>query len=259
MNGTTANEGGALLYAETLDILIALLDHGGDPILSDPDCQLPLMLQAQCGSAEIVARLLEDPRVRATINMQDVGGNTALHHAGCSGTRMFRGGTDATAAPKVPLLLQAGANRTIANKHGQTALAYLRQRRPNLYVTIALHEQALTEAEKASLLVKARRIAVAATSNAVAPSCLQARVARGQPFPRVTLMPLPGGQNEGEVEEEGEGEEGRKLRITLAFMCGVGREGMPRNVFRVVMDLLMPSWDPLRRKNGGTGPPAVQG
>ena len=60
-------------------------------------------------------------------------------------------------------------------------------------------------------------------------------------------------------DEEKEGEEGRKLRTALAFMCGVGREGMPRDVFWVVMDLLMPSWDPLRRKNVGTGLPAVQG
>jgi hypothetical protein len=54
-------------------------------------------------------------------------------------------------------------------------------------------------------------------------------------------------------QTDGEGEEGLNLRIALAFMCGVGREGMPRDVFRVVMDLLMPSWDPLRRKIGGTG------
>jgi len=101
-------------------------------------------------------------------------------------------------------------------------------------------------AEKASLLVKARRLAVAAHRNTVAPSCLQVRVARGQPLPWVALVPLMNGQTEGEEEED------RKLRTTLAFLCGVRREGMPRDVFRVVMDLLMPSWDPLRRKNTGT-------
>jgi len=99
------------------------------------------------------------------------------------------------------------------------------------------------DAEKASLLVKARRLAVAANSNAVAPSCLQARVARGQPLPRLALMPL--------ADEDEEGDEGRKFRTTKAFMCGVGREGMPRDVFRVVMDLVMPSWDPLRRNVPG--------
>jgi len=127
---------------------------------------------------------------------------------------------------------------------------------PTRHAAIALLEQALAEAEKASLLVEARRLAVAATSNAVAPSYLQCRMARGEPLPRVAMVPLMDEQAE---DEEKEGEEGRKLRTALAFMCGVGREGMPRDVFWVVMDLLMPSWDPLRRKNVGTGLPAVQG
>ena len=139
-------------------------------------------------------------------------------------------------------------------------MAFLRQRHPTYHSLIALLEQypaAQKDAEKASFLVKARRLAVATKSNTVAPSCLQARVARGQPLPHVP-MPLTDGQTEGEEEEE-EGEEIRKVRTTLAFMCGLGREGMPRDVFRVVMDLLMPSWDPLRRKNAGTGPAAPQG
>ena len=58
-----------------------------------------------------------------------------------------------------------------------------------------------------------------------------------------------------------EGEEGRKLHSFNAFLFGLGGpkgEGMPRDVFRVLMDLLMPLWDPLQRKNAGTGP-LVQG
>jgi len=55
VNATMAFGTSALHHAKTLDILNALLDHGGDPILSDLDCQLPLMLQAQYRSAEIVA------------------------------------------------------------------------------------------------------------------------------------------------------------------------------------------------------------
>jgi hypothetical protein len=70
------------------------------------------------------------------------------------------------------------------------------------------------------------------------------------------LMPLTDEQTDGEKEEL---EEGRKLHTTLAFMCGLGREGMPQDVFRFVMDLLMPSWDPLRRKNACAGPPLPQG
>ena len=66
-------------------------------------------------------------------------------------------------------------------------------------------------------------------------------------MPRMALMPLMDDQNDGEDENEKEEES----RTTLAFMCGFGREGMPRDVFRVVMDLVMPSWDPLRRNVPG--------
>jgi hypothetical protein len=118
-------------------------------------------------------------------------------------------------------------------------------------ITFNNAEQALADAENTALLVKARRIAVAASSHTVTPSCLQGCVARGQPLPVVGLVPVVGGQNEEE--------EDRKLRTTLAFMCGLGRKAMPRDVFRVVVDLLMPSWDPLRRKDAGAGQPLPQG
>jgi hypothetical protein len=65
-------------------------------------------------------------------------------------------------------------------------------------------------------------------------------------LPHVALAPLTGGQD---------GEEGRKLQITLAFLLGVEGgpegEGMPRDIFRVVLDMLMPRWDPLRRGLAG--------
>lgn len=109
------------------------------------------------------------------------------------------------------------------------------------------------DAEKASILVKARRLIVAASSNVVKPTCLQIRVTQGQPLPRVALAPLTDGLTDEEEEEKR-----RKLRSTLAFLTGLGRQGMPRDVFRGVMDLLMPSWDPLRWKGTCMGPP-VQG
>ena len=55
--------------------------------------------------------------------------------------------------------------------------------------------------------------------------------------------------------DEDEEEERRKLRVTMAFICGLEREGMPRDVFRVVLDLLMPSWDPLRRRSDSAEQP----
>ena len=55
-------------------------------------------------------------------------------------------------------------------------------------------------------------------------------------------------------------EESRKLRNMMPFLLGMRGgpkdEGMPRDVFRgVLMDLLMPVWDSLRRKPGDAGDP----
>lgn len=59
------------------------------------------------------------------------------------------------------------------------------------------------------------------------------------------LEALTGGQN------DEEGLEYRELRTLLAFTLGMegGPEGesMSRDVFRVVLDMLLPAWDPLRR------------
>jgi len=43
-----------------------------------------------------------------------------------------------------------------------------------------------------------------------------------------------------------------ELRTMLAWLVGVEGGGMPRDVFRVVVELLMPFWDPLRRKAQGS-------
>lgn len=73
----------ALLFAASVEVLNALLDRGGDPIRPSRDGELPLMWHVNCGSVEVVARLLEDPRVRGAVNVQDKRGKTALHEA-CS-------------------------------------------------------------------------------------------------------------------------------------------------------------------------------
>ena len=79
--------------------------------------------------------------------------------------------------------------------------------------------------------MKARRLVIPASSNNdVAPSFLQGRVVRGEPLPRVALAPMADFQNDAEP---------RKLRTTLAFLVGIEGGGMPRDVFRVVLDLLI--------------------
>ena len=130
----------------------------------------------------------------------------------------------------------------------ETPLAYLRRHKPSFqYATIALLEQA-PDAQKSSLLVKVRRlhvITVSAASTAITPSYLRGRVVRGQPLPEVSLAPPTADLTD--QDEEGD----RKLRTMLAFIVGMegGFEGqsMPPDVFRVVLHMLMPSWDPLRR------------
>jgi hypothetical protein len=245
VNGTRRDGSSALHVAASLDILIALLDRGADPTRVNQRTRSPLMQQAFYGTADVVVRLLQDPRVRATVNMQNLDGNTALHLA-CWNDRV----THEETASKVQSLLEADANPTIADNDGIMPMYYLRQHLPDHHAAIALLEQTLADAEKAALLVKARRLALAATNSTVVPSCLQARLAGRHPLPVVGLVPLTDGQVDGEDEH---GEEDRKRRTTLAFMCGLGREAMPQDVFRVVMDLLMPFWDPHRRKDAGGG------
>ena len=244
VNATSRDGRSALHHAASLDILTASLNRDADLTHVEYRGWSALIYQAGDGPVDNVARLLQDPRAHATVNMRSDSGRTALHCACMDG--------EASAAnPKARLLLQAGAGPFVTRNGGETPLDLVRRHYPYRLALISLLEQyqnARKDAEKASLLVKARRLAVAATSNAVVPSCLQARVARGQPLPRVALVPLTDGQTEGEVEDKKDEGEGRNLRTILAFICGVGREGMPRDVFRVVMDFFMPSWDPLRRR-----------
>lgn len=155
--------------------------------------------------------------------------------------------TDQVSTSLVHHLLQAGANPAITNDREETPLALLRRKNLSHRTSIALFDQ-VPEAEKASLLVKARHL-VTISRNTEAPSYLQGRMLRGLPLPHVTMAPLTDGQDE---------EEARKFCSMLSFLLGVDSgpegEGMPRDVFRVVLDLLMPSWDPLRRRPGGEQP-----
>ena len=251
MNAASSDRFTCLQGIRSLDILTVLLDRGGDPTWVSRGPWTPLICQVAHGSVELVARLLQDPRVQAAVDEEGREGKSALHWACCKKDKEIT-------LVLVRLLLQAGANPALTNDKGATPWTYMSHARPTHHATIALLEQfphTQKDAEKASLLVKARRFAIAANSNTVAPSCLQARVARGRPLPCIALMRMTAGQNENEEEEE----EGRKFRSLLAFLDGMeGGPEMPRDVFRVVLDLLMPSWDPLRCKSTGKRPSAVQ-
>ena len=242
VNGTTPLGSTPLHYPGSLDILTALMDRGANPTLSDNRGWTPLMGQACRGKPDNVGRLLEDPRVRAAIDVLDEIGFTSLHWACIRFEEDF-------ATSIILLLLQAGGNPAITNNRGETPTTLIRHHHPTRLITIALLEQ-VPDTEKTSLLVKAR-LAVAATaataSNTTLPSCLQGRVAQGQPLPRVAWRRRapPRKATGGQADP-------KEFRNLMAFVLGMegGPEntGMPRDVFRgVLMDLLMPTWDPLRQ------------
>lgn len=194
---------------------------------------------------DVIARLRTDRRVRAKIDVQNREGYAALHWA-C--TNMA---DDAGSTSVIHLLLQARANPAISSKIGRMPLTMLQGKHPSHHTAIALLEQ-VPEAEKTSLIVKARRLAVATRSNIVALSCLQDRLTRDEPLPCLALAPVTDGHNGKELGV------GRNFPTTMEFLLGMGGGpegvGMPQEVFREVLEFLMPSWDPLRRGMAGTQP-----
>ena len=230
LNGFTANDSTPLHFARDIDILQAFLARGADPARLNWGRYTPINCHVCNGNIEAAVYLLQDPRVRASVNVLCTDGEIALHHVAC-----HLG--DEGAAFIASLLLQAGANPNLKDRNGRTPLAKAQEEHPSYHATIALLDKAMREAGKTSLLVKARRLIVAAASSAVVPSYLEGRMARDEPLPRVTFTPLTGGQN------DEEGLEDRELRTLLAFTPGIDGgpkgDGMPREVFRH-------AWHPLR-------------
>ena len=68
VNATISGGVTPLHLAPPLDILAALMNRGGDPTHTNYNGWTPLMGQARHGSVENVARLVQDPRVRGTVN-----------------------------------------------------------------------------------------------------------------------------------------------------------------------------------------------
>ncbi len=101
VNAPSSSNQTPLHIASSPDIASALLDRGADPARVSTDRWSPLMQHVQYGSADVVARLLQDPHVRATVNVQDGEGRTVLHLA-------CRCGLPNAAALIVHSLLQAG-------------------------------------------------------------------------------------------------------------------------------------------------------
>jgi hypothetical protein len=102
--------------------------------------------------------LLEEPRVVAVIDVKSTreykhwaAGSTALHIA-------CQSATDTDKTRIVELLLEAGADPTLKNEHGQTPLDLLRLRNPGNHAAITLLERALSEPQRTFVLSKSRHL-----------------------------------------------------------------------------------------------------
>lgn len=240
VNEELANGDTPLHGARSLDILNALLDRGADPNKLNKVDYTPLMHNALHGRVELVARLLQDPRVRATADMQDNYNRSALflscYHQ-----------VEENATAIVRLLLDANANPTLPDRLKQeTPLEFLRRLHPNYHSTIA----ALTDrTEVTNLLVNTRRLIFPEKKNTAIQLFSVGSFFKSF-YLRAVRTPVP----KVVVATDETDEEGLKTRKLMTFVLGLGGgardAGMPPEVFRIMMDYAMPDWDPLRTLGG---------
>lgn len=240
--------------ARSVDLLNALLDRGADPTKRNDVKYTPLMQNALFGRVALVARLLEDPRVRATADMRERNNHSALSLAGYHRV-------EANATPIVRLLLEANANPILPDWNmKETPVAFLRRLHPNHHSTIAALEAAMGRTEATLLLVNTCRLVFPETDTAAQLRYVRTKITKLRPVPQVVLWKV---LRKGEVRHRvtevrhrvtaathDTDEEGLKVRNLMTFVIGLGGgprgAGMPPDVFRIVMDYTMPSWDPLR-------------
>jgi hypothetical protein len=99
----------AAMYNYTQDVR-ELVDAGADVSITDNDGNFPLLEAAENGSVPIASYLLTGKN--ANVNQQNDNDDTALLRASFSGH-----------APLVEFLLREGADKSLANKQGHTALS----------------------------------------------------------------------------------------------------------------------------------------
>jgi len=151
----------ALCMASTVAALSVLLDRGANPTLVGGTRRAtPLMWHARYMNVECVERLLQDPRVVATIDQETTGmlrGWSAMHMV-CF-PNIIDPVPPGVRACVLHLLLQAGAHTTIVNVSREDSLQMLLRHYPAEREGAALLRQAKAEAEATFLLVKIRSLA----------------------------------------------------------------------------------------------------
>jgi hypothetical protein len=242
-----------------------LLARGLDATALDNYGWTPLMALAKGGQPEGIEHLLEESEVVEAIDKQATGhssnGATALHLA-CSGHEL----TTAWVRHQVlELLLRADANPIILNGYRQTSLDTLRGSHPDNHDGIALFEQTVAETQRNLVLAKARQIndtnrALAKVKTetrrkilASTPISLKERVRKEQHRQQqveqlMTTMPRAEVHSPVFLDEQAE-----KLHAALQYVLraeALGETGgMSADVFKDLMDMMAPRWDPLRRRD----------
>lgn len=213
--GATANQ-----CAKSPAVVRALLERSADPTLLSGDGWTPLMGLIRESPPDCIECLLEDRRVVDSINTVvtslPLKGDTALHFA-CRDV-------SSNQLSILRLLLAAGADSQIRDAQGRTPLQLLREKQPNNTKAIAVFEKELVDVQRAACLVRIRRLVVAR---------------RG-----VTL------RNEDEAQVAG-GATGDVARM-LAYVASVseGEDGCRKDVFTLVMEIILPTWSPLCKPLG---------
>ena len=234
VNGQTGNGSTAIYHAHNEEVLGFLLDRGAEPVVWNDKGWLPLMHHVQAGRSDCVARLLEDPRGRASIDTvvrgEDFEGFSALHLA-CWHNNI-------TPTAKLAILrhlLEAGADPTLPNRHGRNSLQVLQERPSVEPLELALIEEAM-DGQRAASLIKARRVVVGAGRSEAQQCIKRARLGRGEGLPSIEL--------------DTEDEEGDNFGSLMAFLMGLqskeGTSGMPQGVFVGMMSMIIPPWHALR-------------
>lgn len=229
-NGRTSNGSTAIHHAIDADVLGFLMDRGAEPVVRNDKGWTPLMHHVRAGRPECVARLLDDPRVRASIDAvvegDDFHGFSALHLACC-----FNNITPTAKLAILRHLLVAGADPTLPNAYGHNSLQILQEHPPVEPLDLALVKEAI-DAERAACLIKTRQVAGGRSEAWTWVEGSGPEGERGEGMPSLQL----------DMEDE----EGHLMAFLMGLQSEEGRSGMPHGVFVVVMSMLIPPWHALR-------------
>lgn len=229
VDGRTINGSTAIHHVIDAEVLGLLMDRGAEPVVRNDKGWTPLMHHVRAGRPECVARLLEDPRVRASIDNvaegDDFDGFSALHLACC-----FNNITPTAKLAILRHLLVAGADPTLPNVYGHDSLQILLEHPPVEPLHLALVEEA-RDAQRAACLIKIRQVA-GGRSEAQLP------VKRGE-------LNLKENEEKPFLELDMEDKGVPLMGFLMGLQSEEGRQGMPHGVFVVVMSMLVPPWHAL--------------